>query len=43
MARAGVLDYRGQLEVIIHDLAALAATAQIDPAELKAAIIPPPG
>ncbi len=43
MAQAGVLDYRGQLEVIIHDLAALAATAQIDPAELKAAIIPPPG
>lgn len=43
MARAGVLDYHGQLEVIIHDLAALAAMAQIDPAELRAAIIPSPG
>ncbi|WP_439139634.1 Crp/Fnr family transcriptional regulator [Roseicyclus sp.] len=42
MARAGVLDYRGQIEVMIHDLPALAAMAQIDPEELKIAIIPSP-
>ncbi|MBF9046049.1 helix-turn-helix domain-containing protein [Rhodobacterales bacterium LSUCC0031] len=43
MARAGVLTYRGQLDVVIHDLPTLAAMAQIDPTELQATIIPSPG
>lgn len=40
MARAGLLAYRGQLEIVIHDLAGLAALAQVDLPELQAAIIP---
>lgn len=40
MTQAGVLDYHGQLEIVIHDMTALAAMAQIDIAEFKAAIIP---
>lgn len=40
MTRAGVLEYRGHIEIVIHDLSALAAMAKIDIDEFKAAIIP---
>lgn len=42
MVGAGVLDYRGQIEIDIHDLSALAGMAQIEPCALHAAIIPMP-